>query len=574
MWGYQRRKPITRVRNEIEYLKAKMECNAFAFADDCLTLNKRWFYGLLQELERLNLTWTCSSRIDTLDPDLIKAMKNAGCKSIYHGLESGSSRIRNDILNKKLPPHITNYNIVKVIEEEIRQDIKPTCSFMAGIPTETKEEMEETIQLGGELKKKGALTQFWIMTPFPDIKAVQIYQDKLIRLDRREITGQSDINGRGHLYLYHKFYHRYFDDNPDLQMFLPEMPLTDFFNLYLESKAKLEPSFRRRNSLGSYIKEKKSGKWLQMIRERIRLSSPESGSIGAHLLVSLEFPFFGLNEVAESVVEARPRHCLVSIKMDKTDGPTGLPDNILDFLIRLRKAQIPYSLTRPFPLLRNTGLVNWIKMPANCRECLELFRVGANDRIILCTGRQLFLEHYAESRLQIYGIFLELAQFEAGRRDLCVLFPDSGRVRILGNQQEKVNKYLGLAFQYYSDKEYPNAVEFLRKARRAGYTEWDADYLLGLSLENMGDDYTALRELRKAEKKNPCESDINLSIASCLKKVKDLDRLFIEAGKAAQKRNLSRALISKKVEEMTFRCLKARNVLPAAITNKDGMTDE
>jgi len=118
MWRYQRRKPIERIVKEIKYLKTKYKCNYVEFNDDCLPLNKAWFNNLLCAVKKLKIHWSCLSRIDILNYNLLKRMKDASCNSIYHGLESGSARIR-ELVNKKLKPKVNNNVIAKLVAKEI-----------------------------------------------------------------------------------------------------------------------------------------------------------------------------------------------------------------------------------------------------------------------------------------------------------------------------------------------------------------------------------------------------------------------------------------------------------------------
>jgi len=65
---------------------------------------------------------------------------------------------------------------------------------MVGAPTETKEEIHETIDFAYKLKDKGTIIQLWIMTPYPGTKAVELYKDNLIKIDRWKFIRQSDVN--------------------------------------------------------------------------------------------------------------------------------------------------------------------------------------------------------------------------------------------------------------------------------------------------------------------------------------------------------------------------------------------
>jgi anaerobic magnesium-protoporphyrin IX monomethyl ester cyclase len=238
MWMGQRRKPIQRIMDEIAFFKRHFDFGFIRFNDDCITLDRQWLYELLGHLHAMEVQWDCYSRVDTIDEQLMKDMRKAGCLLIYHGIESGSQRLR-DMLGKKLSSRIDNEYIVKVVEKEIEHGLLVYCSFMTGIPTETEEEMRSTIRLGMALKSLGATVQFWIMTPYPDIEAVYRYRESLIKLNRWQRLQQADVFATDQYHFYRDYYEKYKKENPDFLMFHPAMDLRRFFAIYREGREKL-----------------------------------------------------------------------------------------------------------------------------------------------------------------------------------------------------------------------------------------------------------------------------------------------------------------------------------------------
>ncbi|WP_243678796.1 hypothetical protein [Vulcanisaeta distributa] len=66
--------------------------NIIVFTDDEFTLGKRFVYEFLRELEerKLDINFSCGSRVDTIDREMMTALKNHGCTALYFGVESGS----------------------------------------------------------------------------------------------------------------------------------------------------------------------------------------------------------------------------------------------------------------------------------------------------------------------------------------------------------------------------------------------------------------------------------------------------------------------------------------------------
>ena len=90
----------------------------------------------------LRLGWTCFSRVDVADPELLDAMKKAGCHTIIFGVESGSD----DIL-KKYRKGYTREQINSTVDYCDRIGIETVGTFIIGLPEETNETMAATLRL-------------------------------------------------------------------------------------------------------------------------------------------------------------------------------------------------------------------------------------------------------------------------------------------------------------------------------------------------------------------------------------------------------------------------------------------
>ena len=95
--------------------------------------------------------WRCSSRVDVLDGEIIRMMKEAGCTNIFLGVETGSPRMQK-ILRKNL-----KLEDVCTRAAEIRKaDMLTTVSLIYGLPDETTEDLRQTIALAEKLYLAGA----------------------------------------------------------------------------------------------------------------------------------------------------------------------------------------------------------------------------------------------------------------------------------------------------------------------------------------------------------------------------------------------------------------------------------
>jgi len=192
LWRYQRRRSPANILKEIKWITKTFDIGFLRFEDDDLTANREWALELFALLKDETIPFDCLTRIDRVDHELLIAMRDAGCQGIYHGVESASQRLLK-LLRKGFPTWVDNRYIKDLIMQEVDLGLVPTVSAMIGIPTETKEEVESTFDLMSELRRLGAKTQLWIMTPYPDTDAVSLYSDLLERRDRWRELRQFDI---------------------------------------------------------------------------------------------------------------------------------------------------------------------------------------------------------------------------------------------------------------------------------------------------------------------------------------------------------------------------------------------
>jgi len=157
------------VISEIEKVINEHSIKEILFLDDTFGLNKSWnerFCNLLIK-EKLDIEWSCQTRVDIVNEKILLKMAKAGCWSILYGLESGNQRLLN-FLNKK----ITIGQIRKVVNLTKNTNISVRASFILGLPTETKQETMKTIKFAKSLNPTYA--QFHLLAPFEGTSIYEI----------------------------------------------------------------------------------------------------------------------------------------------------------------------------------------------------------------------------------------------------------------------------------------------------------------------------------------------------------------------------------------------------------------
>ncbi len=127
---------------EIKILIKRYNVKHFNFCDDLFMVNRTRVIKLCDLILRLNnkITWSASSRVDTIDAEILGKMKKAGCVSLGLGVESGSQKILNK-MQKRTTPEIAG-KAIKMIK---KSGIYPHCAFMIGMIGENEETIKETV---------------------------------------------------------------------------------------------------------------------------------------------------------------------------------------------------------------------------------------------------------------------------------------------------------------------------------------------------------------------------------------------------------------------------------------------
>jgi len=128
--------------------------------DDLFTFQRERTLAICQELDRrgLPVKWRAYARVDSVDPELLSRMRQAGCERILFGAESGSLEILQRI-RKGITPEQTR----RAVEMTRKAGIGVLASFVLGLPGETPETLRQTIEFADSLKVPYSLN---ILTPY------------------------------------------------------------------------------------------------------------------------------------------------------------------------------------------------------------------------------------------------------------------------------------------------------------------------------------------------------------------------------------------------------------------------
>jgi len=144
---YSPRSPETVIK-EIEECYYKYAIREIDFFDYQFTGIRKRVLDICDKIieKKLDITWACRSRTDTVDDEMLKKMSEAGCSRIYYGIESGDQIILDNV-NKG----ITLDRIRETIKLTKKYKIRPLGFFLVGSPGETKETFKKTLGFAKEL---------------------------------------------------------------------------------------------------------------------------------------------------------------------------------------------------------------------------------------------------------------------------------------------------------------------------------------------------------------------------------------------------------------------------------------
>ncbi|MCP3873873.1 MAG: radical SAM protein [Desulfobacteraceae bacterium] len=222
-----RNRNIDYIIQEIERVNKQFGTIYFTIKDDSFLINKKRVFEFCKAIRRkkLDICWECNANLLSIDTDILKEIKSAGCIAIKVGVESGSDKIHR-VINKKLNN--------KLIKEKIaiikRSGIHLTCYFMMGIPGETKIDIMKTLKFAYQINPDFISFSVYEIFPGTKLHEVGIEDDTAIK--------------RMHIEEFYKIEpHNYYFKNGNRQ--LKGMAITEFENLETYMKMKVSKFNRK-----------------------------------------------------------------------------------------------------------------------------------------------------------------------------------------------------------------------------------------------------------------------------------------------------------------------------------------
>jgi len=159
---------------ELGYLARTFDrIRMFIFDDDVFTLDQKWvekFCTLYRESE-IRIPFTVNAHVRCFSAMTAERLAAAGCRIVKFGVESGSEKIRREVLHR----YMTNSQIARAFARAHRAGLHSSAFLMLGLPLEKKEDMLATVNLLAEILP--GRFRWSVFYPFPGTTAYKIAKE-------------------------------------------------------------------------------------------------------------------------------------------------------------------------------------------------------------------------------------------------------------------------------------------------------------------------------------------------------------------------------------------------------------
>ncbi len=164
--GRRRFRSPERVAEEVGVLLNDLGLERVTLADDAFTLDRNHALAVCERFKRVEAPWPwewdCSTRADLVDEEVIAAMREAGCRGVQFGAETGSQEIL-DTIGKRIQLE----DVRRAVAMARGAGLDVLCSFMFPHPMDTEETIRLQARFMIEIVEMGAKIGLSFTTPYP-----------------------------------------------------------------------------------------------------------------------------------------------------------------------------------------------------------------------------------------------------------------------------------------------------------------------------------------------------------------------------------------------------------------------
>lgn len=146
---------------EVHQIRERYDIHDLRFIDDVLMCNRTVLQGFLELVQRSGerFDWMCTGRVDLMEPNLVREMKQAGCYRIEIGIESGDEQTLATV-----DKQFTTRDALDAVRTARAAGVEIVANYLIGLPGESRAAMERTVDLAVRVDADYPI--FFLFTPF------------------------------------------------------------------------------------------------------------------------------------------------------------------------------------------------------------------------------------------------------------------------------------------------------------------------------------------------------------------------------------------------------------------------
>ena len=178
--------------DELERLRDKYNVGYFEFWDELFLSNLKFVRAFFEIYkERIRLPFSINSRVEVMNEDFCRTAAEAGCHTIWFGIESGDEEYRSKMLGRKMK----NQQVIDAADNCRKAGIFRLTFNIVGAPLETAEGMRKTLELN-----KRIAPEFFFFFPYIPLRGTPLYkiaeQEGLLLKHKKNLHYLSAVNDR------------------------------------------------------------------------------------------------------------------------------------------------------------------------------------------------------------------------------------------------------------------------------------------------------------------------------------------------------------------------------------------
>lgn len=192
-WGrFNTHRPIEHYVDELQTLVERHGARDVFIIDDTFVLSRKAILQFCREIAArgLRFEWGCYARVDLMDEELMAHMAEAGCRKVFYGVESGSDQVLSAVTKET-----TVDAVVETVSQSLRHFPFVTTSFVWGFPSESLEDLKDTVGLLLYFTALGASPQLNLALPYSYSPLYQQHREQ-IRFDPRYSSQMQFYKGK------------------------------------------------------------------------------------------------------------------------------------------------------------------------------------------------------------------------------------------------------------------------------------------------------------------------------------------------------------------------------------------